>query len=196
MSKEIKDSGEFTSYYFDEVGNYIVLVSSSMNDQIYKEVYDKNLKLLFSSRKNESYTVDGESFDFVYGLDIGSDNNIYVYEDYYFTKYDSSGKEVKKTSKIEDAVMQVKEYVVIQNDKISLMDVNEKETLITDYNPSMLLRTELSGYDEKENAIHFVIEEDDLSAAELYKECKSIKTCEYREDDFKEGLLGYNYYYY
>ena len=196
LSKEVKTTSEFNSYFFKEVNGYIVLVSSNENDQIYKEIYSSDLKEVYKTSRDESYTVDAESFTFVYGSDIGNDKNIYVYEDGYFSKYDQNGKLVKKTNKLEDVVLQIKEYVVTQNENISLLDINSKATVVTKYDSNMLLRSELTTYDESEKAIVFVMEEDNITAEELYKECKSIKTCNYKEEEFKNALLGHKYYYY
>ena len=174
---------------------FYVLESLNVDSSFYKEVYDKNFKSLFKSKRNNKYEDVSERF--VFDCTI-HDGYIYVFDDGVLYRYDSNGKLVKKSKKYYGVQMIAGEYMVITNTNLLLTNIDGKEVKLSNWNNEKYLHTALSGWYEENNkkGIYLVVEEDNVNIDEVWKKCLEAGDCEeMSKEDLADYNLGYEYYY-
>lgn len=170
------------------------LLAEGMGYAGYNEYYNESFEPIYTTPSGtKPYNED----KFLYDTTIGKDDNIYVYNNGYLTSYDYTGKEIKKSEKLENVEMIVDEYAVVTNNNLSMVDINGKEIVVAPWKKGNYLHTMLSGWYETggKEGYYFVVEEE-VDPDKLWEECKNNKLCPATSrEELSDNGVGYEYYY-
>ena len=178
---EYKNNSEYFSCNYINEGNNTSIYALYL-DMFLKEIYNSDLKVIYTSKSNNDYEV-------LHSIDLS--DNIYVYDENVITMYNSEGKKLKTSNKIDKVEDMIDKYAIVISDALYLTSVDNKSIKITGWTDKLSL---IDYWLDKDN-IHFSVKDPSVKLDDVYKECKNSECKNMTKEDLNDSDYSYGYEY-